>query len=87
MIESFFIVVSRLLLVFIGFKLYRILSKPTVLEEPVLVRDGKLVRLVPRIQTPRTQKGFVSFINPVGKLALKARHKKLGGNYKVPWGW
>ena len=87
MIESLFIVVSRLLLVFIGFKLYRMLSKPTVLEQPVLVRNGKLVRLVPRIQTPRTQKGFVSFKNPFGKLALKARYKKRGGNYKVPWGW
>lgn len=82
MIESFFIVLSRLLLVYIGFKVYRMCCKWNFLEQPLIGRNGKSFP-----DAPRPQAGFISVRNPLARLSARARSRRLGGNYKVPWGW
>lgn len=82
MIETFFIILSRLLLVFIGFKLYRMCSKWDVLKLLLIGRNGKVTPAA-----PSAQQGVISIRNPLEKMAAKTRSRKLGGTYKAPWGW
>ena len=82
MFESVLIVLSRLLLVFIGFKLYRMFVSWEVFERTVIGRNGKIIP-----GAPRTQQGYIFLNRPRGKQAGKEKFRKLNGDFKAPWGW
>ncbi len=82
MFESIVIILPRLLLVYIVFRLYRKFFGWDVLKQPLIGRNGKTI---PGAQ--RTQKGYIFLKRPRGTQAGKAKFRKLNGNFKVPWGW
>ena len=82
MLDFVLIILPRLLLVYIGFKMYRKFFGWDVLEQSVTGRSGKTIP-----GAPRTQKGYIFFKRPRGTQAGKAKFRKLNGNFKVPWGW
>ena len=82
MLEIVLIILPRLLLVYIGFKMYRKFFGWDVLEQPVIGRSGKTIP-----GAPRTQKGYMFLKRPRGTQAGKARFRTLKYDFKVPWGW
>jgi hypothetical protein len=82
MFESIVIILPRLLLVYIGFSIYRKFFGWDVLEQQVIGRSG---RTIPG--APRTQQGYIFLKGPRGKQTGKAKFRKLEGDFKAPWGW
>lgn len=82
MFEVVLMILSRLLLVFIGFKLYRMFVERDVFEQLVIARNG-----LTRSGAPRTQQGYISLKRPRGRQVEKAKFIKINGDFKVPWGW
>jgi len=78
MFEALIIVLSRLLLVFIGFKLYRMFVGRGVFEQHVIGRSGKILP-----GAPRTQQGYIFLKGSRDKNVLS----KVDGVSKAPWGW
>jgi hypothetical protein len=82
MFEILIIGLSRLLLVFIGFKLYRMFVGRDVFKQHVIGRSGMTIS-----GAPRTQRGYISLKRSRYKQAGVAKFRKLDGDTKAPWGW
>lgn len=81
MFEMVFIIVSRVLMVLLGFWVYRKLSAWGGFRETLFGRRGSLMQM-----TRTGQKGFVGVNSKDGKrksLIKRNRNKEV----KAPWGW
>jgi len=82
MFEIVLIIVSRLLLIYIGFRIYRMYFSWGMPEQPVVGPRGRT-----RPGAPKTQQGFIFFKKLGGEHAERAKFRKINGDFKSPWGW
>jgi hypothetical protein len=82
MFETILIILPRLLLLYIGFRIYRKFVGWDILGQSVIGRSGKTIP-----EAPRSQQGYIFLKRPRGKQAGKDKFRKLNGDFKIPWGW
>ncbi len=82
MFEIAIIVLFRLLIVAVGFYLYRMLPVWQGFEQTVISRNGKIMRVA-----AKTQKGYISLNASRSKQIGKGKAGATKGGFRAPWGW
>ena len=75
-------VLSRLLLVFIGYKLYRLF-----VGRGVSGQHARGLRAKTILGALRTQQGYIFLKRSHGKKSGEAKLSMVDGDSKAPWGW